>query len=237
VLRAVELDADALAADFCGVDQVLQDRVMDVRERARAGPGLLQAVLARLLLENAALRDDEHVLAAELLLELANDAALDAVERLQQGHGDEDDNGLLARPNVDLLGRRDVHLPQIRLEVRNARLKISKRLQKTKHLVKFSACTYKHPRIKILCLREAYRCRQSKQVYVQGHNCHLLLRVLSCSSHRHINHIHVYTSQTPEAQTYRSDLLLELVGGLPRGLDNLSRCHYVRSAPSNDDIG
>lgn len=128
-LGAVQLDADALADDLSRVHEILQDGVVHVGERARARARLLHTRLARLLLENAALGAHDHMLAAELLLQLTHNTALDAVEVLQQRHGDEDNDRLTASADIDLLGGGDVDLAQIRLQVLHAVLQISKRLQ------------------------------------------------------------------------------------------------------------
>ena len=68
-----------------------------------AGAGALGAGAAGVVgAEDRSLRDDDHVLAAELLLQLPYEAGLDLVEVLQQAEGDEDDDGLLASGNINL---------------------------------------------------------------------------------------------------------------------------------------
>ena len=51
----------------------------------------------------AHLGNEDHVLPAELLLQLAHQAHLDFLERLQLRDGDEDDDGFPAAANFDLL--------------------------------------------------------------------------------------------------------------------------------------
>lgn len=64
----------------------------------------------------------------ELLLELAGEAALDLVERLELGHGDEDHDRLLAALDVDLAGSRDLEGAELGLEVGDAVLEVEDRL-------------------------------------------------------------------------------------------------------------
>ena len=114
---AVQLDPDPLADDLGGVDEVVEDGGVHGHEGAGAGPLLLQHVsLAGRLGEDPALGDEDDMLAGELLLELADQAGLDLLEGLALGHGDEDDDGLLAA-DLDLLGGGDVQLAQLGLEV------------------------------------------------------------------------------------------------------------------------
>jgi hypothetical protein len=79
---------------------------VDGREGARArallGLGVARARRALGAREDAALREDEDVAVRELLLKLAGEALLDAVEALQGRDGDKDDNSLLAVADLDL---------------------------------------------------------------------------------------------------------------------------------------
>ena len=70
---AVEPDAHPLAHDLGGVDEVVEDGVVHGHQGAGDGPLLLQLVgLAGGLGQDAALGDEDNVLAGELLLELAD---------------------------------------------------------------------------------------------------------------------------------------------------------------------
>lgn len=77
-LAAVLLGADALADDLDGVDEVIEDGVVDGGQgtRARTLLGLVGARVGRALGagENAALSDEEDVAVGELLLELTGEA-------------------------------------------------------------------------------------------------------------------------------------------------------------------
>ena len=75
---------------------------MDGGESAGAGAHLLGTGSAGGLGHDAALSNEDNVAVRELLLELTGEAALDLVESLQLGDGDEDDNGLLAVAGLDL---------------------------------------------------------------------------------------------------------------------------------------
>ena len=75
----------------------------------------LGAKLAGRLGQDSPLGNDNDVLSAELLLELAHNSVLDFLESLQLRHGHVDDDGLLAG-NIDLLGARDVQFSELGLE-------------------------------------------------------------------------------------------------------------------------
>jgi hypothetical protein len=72
--------------------------------------------LPRGLGQNPSLGDEDDVLAGELLLQLADKPGLDLLEGLELRHGHEDDDGALAG-HLDLLGRRDVELAELGLQV------------------------------------------------------------------------------------------------------------------------
>lgn len=95
-LRAVQLDADALADDLGGEHEILEDGVVDRGERSAARPLLLERVtrVARGLGQDLAFADKDDVLAGELLLELAHQTRLDLLEGLLLGNRHVDDDGL-----------------------------------------------------------------------------------------------------------------------------------------------
>lgn len=79
-LAAVLAGADALADNLDGVDEVVQDGVVDGGQGARAG-ALLRLVAARAVAalgagQDAARGDDQDVAVRELLLELTGDAVV-----------------------------------------------------------------------------------------------------------------------------------------------------------------
>ena len=130
-LATVLLGADALADDLNGVDQVVEDGVVDSGQSTRAR-ALLVLVGARVdgalgAGENPALSDEEDVAVRELLLELTGQAMvllvqvflpvysiirayrnrcsvplLDLVEALEERDRDEDEDCLLAVADLDL---------------------------------------------------------------------------------------------------------------------------------------
>lgn len=75
---AVLGNADALAGDLGGEDEVLEGLLVDGGEGARAGALLaeLGARLARLLGEDAALSDEDDELVGKLLLKLTGEAGV-----------------------------------------------------------------------------------------------------------------------------------------------------------------
>lgn len=70
------------------------------------------------LRQNSPLSDEDHVLPAELLLQLVHEPHLDLLERLQLGNRHKDDDGFPTAAHFDFLGGRDVQLAQLGLEVR-----------------------------------------------------------------------------------------------------------------------
>lgn len=99
-LRAVQLDANALANNLGGEHQILEDGVVDRGQRSRTWSLLLQRVacVARRLGQNLAFANEHNVLAGEFLLELAHQTGLDLLEGLLLGHRHIDDDGLF-EPN------------------------------------------------------------------------------------------------------------------------------------------
>jgi len=115
---AIDANADAAVNNFGGVDNILEEGVMDGSEGARVGALLGgDAVSLGLLGENAALAEDDDVAARELLLELVHDALLDAVEVLDEAERDEDNHSLLAITEIDLLGARNLDRLELGLEL------------------------------------------------------------------------------------------------------------------------
>ena len=66
---------------------------------------------------NGALRDQQHVLGGELLLELAHDALIDLLKLLVQAERDKDNERLLVVAEFDLLDGRDVQVLQVGCQV------------------------------------------------------------------------------------------------------------------------
>ena len=102
---AVQLHADPLAHDLTWENQVLQDGVVHSGQSAAPGTFLLifRTAFSSWLRQNSPLGDEDDVLPAELLLQLAHQAHLDFLERLQLRDGDEDNNRFPATANFDLL--------------------------------------------------------------------------------------------------------------------------------------
>ena len=102
---------------------------MHVGEGAAARAGARDLLgAAAVLVEDGALRDDDDVATRELLLELADELGLDAVVLLQQAVRHEDDDGLGASRDVDLLGGRDVKILQVDLDVSGGDLQVEELL-------------------------------------------------------------------------------------------------------------
>ena len=84
---AVKTDPGALANDLGGVDQVIEDGVVNSNQGTGHGSLLLKLVgLSCWLGQDPSLGNEDDVLAGELLLQLANQTGLDLLERLQLGN-------------------------------------------------------------------------------------------------------------------------------------------------------
>lgn len=94
-LAAVNRHARALADNLRRGDDVLEDRLVDRRERARARAHL-DALARAVLVEDRALGHEDDVLLRELLLEVANQAAVDLLHVLPHAVRREDDDRLVA---------------------------------------------------------------------------------------------------------------------------------------------
>ena len=79
---------------------------------------------ARGRLHNAALGNNDDVLARELLLELADEADADLLERLELGNGHKQDDCALRAASVDLLGGGDVERLELGLELGSVVLEV-----------------------------------------------------------------------------------------------------------------
>ena len=112
----INTDASALAQNLSGVHEVLKNGIVNGSQSPAARALLLSlAVVARLLSDNAALADDNNVLATELLLELANQADVKTLELAELVEGDGQDNSLLAIVNLELLGTKNVEVAELSL--------------------------------------------------------------------------------------------------------------------------
>lgn len=102
-LGTVNLDAGSLTNNLSGVDEVIQNLLVDSSQSARSGTGLLLTRVTSGLGHDATLSNEKNVAVRELLLELAGKSLLDLVEGLQLRNGDEDDDSLLATTEFNLI--------------------------------------------------------------------------------------------------------------------------------------
>ena len=104
-LGAARGDADALAGDFRGEDDVVEESLVDggngetarsVDERSLGALGLL--------VDDASLGNEDNIRAAEFLLELVDDLGLNLSElRSEALEGDNNEDGLLVLADLDFL--------------------------------------------------------------------------------------------------------------------------------------
>lgn len=110
-------NASALAQNLSGVHEILKDGIVDGGQSPAARALLLSlSVVAGLLSNNAALADDNNVLATELLLEFSYQADVKTLElaELVEGHGQDD--SLLAIVNLELLSTKNVEITELSLQ-------------------------------------------------------------------------------------------------------------------------
>lgn len=110
-------NASALAQNLSGVHEILKDGIVDGGQSPAARALLLSlSVVAGLLSNNAALADDNNVLATELLLKFSYQADVKTLElaELVEGHGQDD--SLLAIVNLELLSTKNVEVTELSLQ-------------------------------------------------------------------------------------------------------------------------
>jgi hypothetical protein len=123
--RSVNPVADALANNLGGVDEVIKDGLVDGSDSARSGAVLLGLPAARGGLADDSPLDNQHNgLANEFLLQLADEAGLDAAELDALVVGDEEDDGLLVTLELNLASRGDLEVPQLVLELSRPSLEV-----------------------------------------------------------------------------------------------------------------
>jgi hypothetical protein len=101
-LGTVNLNAGSLTNDLGGVDEVIQDLLVDSSKSAGSWASLLLAGVASRLGHDTALSNEENVAVRELLLELTGESLLDLVEGLELRNRDKDNDSLLATTNLNL---------------------------------------------------------------------------------------------------------------------------------------
>ena len=115
---AINTNASALAQNLSRVHEILKDGIVDGGQSPAARALLLcLAVVAGLLGDDAALADDNDVLAAELLLELTNQADVKTLKLAELVEGDGQNNSLLAIINLELFGTENVEVIELGLHV------------------------------------------------------------------------------------------------------------------------
>ena len=111
-------NASALAQNLSGVHEILKDSIMHSGQSPAARALLLSlAIVPGLLGDDAALADDNDVLAAELLLELTNQADVKTLKLAELVEGDGQNNSLLAIINLELFGTENVEVIELGLHV------------------------------------------------------------------------------------------------------------------------
>lgn len=126
---SVNLDASALSSDFGGVNNILQDRILDSGEGTRTRTGSVAfLVTGERLSEDGTLGNNQNMASGKLLLEFPYKSGLDLVERFEKFEWNVQDNCLLAAAAIYVLGGRDVKVAKGRLELRRGHLKVKELL-------------------------------------------------------------------------------------------------------------
>ena len=125
----VKTETNPLADNFCRVNKVVEDSIVNSHQSTTAWTLLLLPVhFPGWLGQNPSLGDKDHMFARELLLEFANQPGLDLLKGLNLRNGHEDNNGLFACADINFLGSSNIQFPKVTLEVR-VHLEIKKSLR------------------------------------------------------------------------------------------------------------
>lgn len=122
---SVSLNTGPLSGDLSGVNQVLEDGILDSGQSSGTGEGSLGLLTADVgFSENSALSDKQNMTAGELLLKLPYKTSLDLVEGLKKFEWDVDNDGFTASSTVNLLSGGDVKVTEGSLELGRSHLKV-----------------------------------------------------------------------------------------------------------------
>merc|ERR1719476_1159157 len=115
----VKTETNPFADNFCRVNKVVEDSIVDSHQSTTAWTLLLLPVhFPGWFGQNSPLGNEDHMLTRELLLQFANQPGLDLLKGLDLWNGHEDNNGLFALANLDFLSSSNVQFPKVTLEVR-----------------------------------------------------------------------------------------------------------------------
>lgn len=101
-LGAINLLAKSLTDNFSGVDEVIQDSIVDSGQGTRTRTGLLTVVATTRNSQDTTLSNENNVTIRELLLEFTSKTSLNLVETSLARDGDKDDNSLLTSTELNL---------------------------------------------------------------------------------------------------------------------------------------
>jgi len=127
-----ETNAGSLADDLGGVDEVLEDGVVNGGECSRTGSLLsFRAVVSTGFREESPVCHDDDVFSRELLFELANETRVNTVEPLELEVRNEEDDGLLTAGNVHFLRGGYVQVLELGFQFVRAHFEVEQRLGDT----------------------------------------------------------------------------------------------------------
>jgi hypothetical protein len=122
---SINLASGALSGDLGGVDNVLEDGILDGSQGTRAGAqslGLLGTGIA--LSKDVTLGNNDEVFSRELLLQLADEASLDLLEGLLELVGHVNNGSLASGSAVNFLGGKDEEVTEGGLELGGGELEV-----------------------------------------------------------------------------------------------------------------
>merc|ERR1712083_13592 len=115
---SIQLDPDSFPDNLSGINEIIQNAVVDSLQGAGPGSLLLQLVcLPCGLGQDGSLSDEHNMLATELLIQLTDQPCLNLPESFQLRNWHEDHDCFLACGALDLLGGGNVQLAQGGLQV------------------------------------------------------------------------------------------------------------------------
>jgi len=127
---SVDLDAGPLPHDLRRIADVVEDGIVDRRQRPGSGAGSLRLLTAIVRLpQDIALGNDEDVPAGKLLLKFPDEPLMNLVERLPKLVWDVQQDRFPAATAVDLFRRSDVQIPERRFQIGGCHLQVEQLLR------------------------------------------------------------------------------------------------------------
>jgi hypothetical protein len=194
---SINLHSGSLSNNLGGVNDVIQNSVLNGSQCARSGTGsggLL--VTAVRFSQNSTLSNNQNMASRELLFQLTNKSLLNLIDVLQQFERNVQEDGLASLTAVNLLSCCDVNATKRNLELCGSHLKVEKLVGN--RLLEF---------IGFLLVESQRRWKVRKQTYSCNHQTR---KILHSQPRRHYSSIVVSLLLTPLAFLIFCTLILSV---------------------------